>query len=749
MGRAVNRREALRGSTALFLLGAAGVGAGATRADAQLVANPPFVDAHCHMFNSADLPLAGFARYSLLRKAAAHGSSFWGPSTLLLAEEITGAKGVLDFIDSLAKAVSTSAEDELRGSPGRFRTDQERIEALLKWSRNVDLPPNIKRPYNPIISLVRKKLKEPGGFQRLLRLMSPNDHAPGAELDPVLKGYAELVVAFASLEFTAGNEAEAQAIRDHARELAAKAFTSNDDLAKQVQLFAVGLRPRADIVREWDRIMVTKNGAGAQAAFGASGWSNRLRIYTPAMVDYDFWVQDVEVAREDCTPRADALGDPCPLPATTPLMLQNDVWSMVAAQFAASAQDPIVVHPMTTFDPLRYVYETHGRNFDSPPPGSALDLVKRAIETQGFVGVKVYPPMGFLPIKNADMAARLDEFKREPKRPWGDRARDVFWAAGVRDRSDPYREIDLQGAALDGALNALYTYCAAKNVPIMAHTSRSQGTFYDDASWKAADLAADPLLWRDVLEMHPTLRLNLAHAGGPWCLGAVGKNDHENYDKRETNLLDRCELDQRPSTLASATQLSGRTDLPPEFGYARWPIRALQLVSLMKNGKPAYPNLFMDFGDWDQLGERQDDGTLWRHAKQAADRMAMIMRGAGGHPDFNPQLIRRRIMYGSDWIVMGRSHYAEDYFNVVMRTLVEEGVLARDATDTGGMSTTAFAGGNALDFLGLSAAGDAGIRAASPGVKPEDTPLGRLQAFYARGGSGAKWAAMKAALGLA
>src|SRR6185295_3729228 len=158
----------------------------------------------------------------------------------------------------------------------------------LKWSRNVDLPKNLKRPFNPIISAVRDKMKEPGGFERLLRLMSPNDHAPGAEVDSVIRGYAELVVEFAGLAYSPGNEAEAQVIRDRARVLAAKAFTSTDKIAKQVQLFAIGLRPRADIVREWDRIMVTKNAAGAQTAFGPAGWDGgrRLRVYTPAMIDY-------------------------------------------------------------------------------------------------------------------------------------------------------------------------------------------------------------------------------------------------------------------------------------------------------------------------------------------------------------------------------------------------------------------------------------------------------------------------------
>src|ERR1044071_6860798 len=95
----VNRRDALRGSASLALLGATGlaVAFGVAPANAQGAVSTPFVDVHCHMFNSADLPLSGFARYSLLRKAAAHGSSIWGPSTVNLLEGVTGAFAVLDF----------------------------------------------------------------------------------------------------------------------------------------------------------------------------------------------------------------------------------------------------------------------------------------------------------------------------------------------------------------------------------------------------------------------------------------------------------------------------------------------------------------------------------------------------------------------------------------------------------------------------------------------------------------------------
>jgi hypothetical protein len=69
---------------------------------------------------------------------------------------------------------------------------------------------------------------------------------------------------------------------------------------------------------------------------------------------------------------------------------------------------------------------------------SALDLVTWAVEEMGFVGVKLYPPTGFLPAGNAEVAqsypARAEAIPDLPRRL--DAALDKLsgWAAERRRR---------------------------------------------------------------------------------------------------------------------------------------------------------------------------------------------------------------------------------------------------------------------------------------------------------------------------
>jgi hypothetical protein len=95
--------------------------------------------------------------------------------------------------------------------------------------------------------------------------------------------------------------------------------------------------------------------------FGDPG--DRLRILTPAILDFDNWLgNDI---------------DHPTLPAD-----QADLMQLISL-----VQDPtrFAVHGLIGFDPWRYL--------DHPKTG--LAVVRKAIEEQGFVGVKIYPPMGF------------------------------------------------------------------------------------------------------------------------------------------------------------------------------------------------------------------------------------------------------------------------------------------------------------------------------------------------------------------
>ena len=187
------------------------------------------------------------------------------------------------------------------------------------------------------------------------------------------------------------------------------------------------------------------------------------RMLTPATLDISGWLPDAVI---DYAP--------------TPLLQQAEMMSLIAL-----IQPPTrAVHGFIGFDPWRQVDDlANGR---SP---TALDIVKIAIEQKGFVGVKLYPPMGFRATDNASL-----QDKQFPT-----------WMV-------PPTAAFTLGTKLDAALDSLYAYCATNDVPIMAHCAGSEGTSPDYA------LRANPQYWKMVLDKpgFANLRLNLGHFGGVW-----------------------------------------------------------------------------------------------------------------------------------------------------------------------------------------------------------------------------------------
>lgn len=96
----------------------------------------------------------------------------------------------------------------------------------------------------------------------------------------------------------------------------------------------------------------------------------------------------------------------------------------------------IHMHSFVGFDPRRQVQE----------PGTPLALVKRAILEHGFVGVKLYPPMGFQ----------------------------------ASDNKGP----------IETALRRLYDWCKDADVPIMAHAENSIGAGCGDGRGQSRDRLA-------------------------------------------------------------------------------------------------------------------------------------------------------------------------------------------------------------------------------------------------------------------
>lgn len=181
----------------------------------------------------------------------------------------------------------------------------------------------------------------------------------------------------------------------------------------------------------------------------------------------------------------------------------------------------------------------------------AIDLIRTAIEVGGFVGVKLYPPAGFLPLGNA------------------------------------LRFPGTKGEQLDTALHALYGYCVAMDVPVLAHAAHSNG--FEDGY----DGFAGPAGWELVLASYPTLRLCLGHFGH---MHGVGSD----------------------STVPSVDG---------------WPARFVALID-------EHPNVYADVGN----------SKFSISASYRTQFIGLVRALIGGdHPTEEQCKRRRRVMYGSDF----------------------------------------------------------------------------------------------------
>jgi predicted TIM-barrel fold metal-dependent hydrolase len=170
-----------------------------------------------------------------------------------------------------------------------------------------------------------------------------------------------------------------------------------------------------------------------------------VRLVTSSLVDYELWL-------EGDTPR-------------TPIDLQIPLGARLTAAF------PGKIHFFAPFDPRREA------KFPNSSKGS-FHWVKRAVEDHGFVGVKLYPPMGFAASGNSGL-----KFK------------------GIKDSA-------AFGRDLDAALDRLFSWAEAEEVPLMAHSNLSQEAKHGYGE------RADPSYWKGALEAHKNLRVNFGHFGG-------------------------------------------------------------------------------------------------------------------------------------------------------------------------------------------------------------------------------------------
>ena len=113
--------------------------------------------------------------------------------------------------------------------------------------------------------------------------------------------------------------------------------------------------------------------------------------------------------------------------------------------------------------------------------GAGLDRVVRACRDRGFVGVKIYPPMGFMPADNATTTVKSKKRRPDLKR-------------------------------LDAVLETFFNNCAELSIPVIAHANQSNGR--DDEH----DNFSSPKAWGALLRRYANRAqvpvINVGHFGG-------------------------------------------------------------------------------------------------------------------------------------------------------------------------------------------------------------------------------------------
>lgn len=211
----------------------------------------------------------------------------------------------------------------------------------------------------------------------------------------------------------------------------------------------------------------------AAVLLGSAGCAlGAVDLFLPALVDFDYWLLDPGAKRR-----------------STRMEEQIQVMEKIV-RFSGGR-----VHPLAAFDPWRNFQES----------GRPLALVQEAAK-RGFLGVKIYPPMGFAPYGNT---------ARKPPSQWsgGDFGRFA--------------------ASLDASMEGLFRFCESQGFPVLAHANRSNGP-----SAELEDLAGPPY-WDKGLSKFPGLGVCFGHFGGEE--GLSGARPSADWQKDFVDLMRRRE----------------------------------------------------------------------------------------------------------------------------------------------------------------------------------------------------------------
>jgi predicted TIM-barrel fold metal-dependent hydrolase len=430
LGAALQRREFIKffGATAARSLGTFTFGSalrplGSVAAPAT---TPLRTDVHCHLFNGYDLPVYGLLVSVFLEQNIFGALAI--PIALWLAASVEGnSPSYDDEINSAAHLI------EAPTAAAESRPNSDQVAGFLESG--------MKKFIRDYTSLGQPKTSSTDRNDALL-LELLRRFAPSALKDSMTK--ENLIELFNNPQF---QKELMKRILDYKNQKNDLGFF--DEISEYISQFANWVGTATSYHTQLADDLSGKFGENAP---------DELRLMTPAIVDFGPWpTPDWDVYRDQTR--------------------TADQQAVLLEKIALIRRPGRAIHGFIGFDPWRYLQ-------DQNKPNNPFQVMRDAIEQRGFVGVKLYPPMGFRPYGNNDKM---------------DFPPDLVTLC----KGHP-------GRALDEALWKVYDYCNRYEVPIMAHCADSIGSRPNYA------LRSSPDYWELVLKKFKKLRLNLAHFGGIW-----------------------------------------------------------------------------------------------------------------------------------------------------------------------------------------------------------------------------------------
>jgi hypothetical protein len=495
-------------------------------------------DAHSHLFNAADLPVKNFLKYVELP------SRYSSPPRW--------AKALVDLFGTVFKSLASTANDEL-GHLGRDAAVSD-----VSPERFGEL---VSKHASERMAVAKGGLVGPDALELAASYRELNEAVAADAGDAT--GFVDVEQPNATLLTLLARKVDAGPVgpgdvADRGRS-AAMSLSSLSDAARILGWGYQMLQSRERHIRRY------------LEHFKASGAAPDLLVNH--LVDYDMWLDDGPAAGSD-------------------LLAQVAVMT----RLASARRDRAVLKLFAGFCPLKHAIETAQR------PSTTLDALIAARRAGKVHGFKLYPPMGFRPIGNAEL---------------GDGAFDPA-EAGRRTALDKWRAVGKGslGQALDASLSGFYAMCAAERAPIMAHAARSNaaGPGYADR--------ANPLYWAKVVERYP-LRLSLGH-----LVDEVG-----------------------PFVTAA--------EKGPPYPADVWSLYTSTTLLDPRNGRGEV------YGDLAYTQELIDERKL-------TERFFRCVLKAFGPRD--PELTR--VLYGTDWIMLGLERHNDRYLEFIMRGMRDAGLTS-------------------------------------------------------------------------